>query len=263
MVEYKRQYSLDATNPGVTCDTGTGICDIEFEVEADMKEPIFVYYELTNFYQNHRRYVKSRSDAQLSGTVYIDPNDAALKTACDPLTEEGGEVLHPCGLIAHSYFNDVIDLTTTGFDMDETGIAWKSDVEKKFNNIDKDSHPEVKYITEIYPELSGVADEHFVVWMRPAALPTFRKLYGRIHKDVSAGTTLTFQVESNFDVESFHGTKSIVISTASFMGGKNPFLGYAYIVVGAMCILAAFVFAIRQALGGRKLGDASFLVYPS
>ena len=37
-----------------------------------MKAPVYVYYELDNFYQNHRRYVKSRSDSQLEGeNVYF------------------------------------------------------------------------------------------------------------------------------------------------------------------------------------------------
>jgi hypothetical protein len=35
-------------------------------VKEKMKAPVYVYYELDNFYQNHRRYVKSRSDDQLS-----------------------------------------------------------------------------------------------------------------------------------------------------------------------------------------------------
>ena len=41
-----------------------------------MTGPVYVYYELDNFYQNHRRYVKSRMDAQLrnklSKTTLID-----------------------------------------------------------------------------------------------------------------------------------------------------------------------------------------------
>jgi hypothetical protein len=33
---------------------------------------MYVYYELQNFYQNHRRYVSSRDAFQLEGTVRID-----------------------------------------------------------------------------------------------------------------------------------------------------------------------------------------------
>lgn len=43
------------------------------EIGEPMAAPIFVYYQLTNFYQNHRRYVKSRSYTQLMG--YKDGDD--------------------------------------------------------------------------------------------------------------------------------------------------------------------------------------------
>jgi hypothetical protein len=41
----------------------SGVCQIDFHViEKDIKGPIYVYYQLDNFYQNHRRYVKSRDN---------------------------------------------------------------------------------------------------------------------------------------------------------------------------------------------------------
>ena len=68
-----------------------------------------MYYGLTNFYQNHRRYVKSRDDAQLAGGTVSSPGD--LVTDCDPfreVTDENGEnarPIAPCGAIANSMFN--------------------------------------------------------------------------------------------------------------------------------------------------------------
>lgn len=49
----------------------------------------------------------------------------------------------------------------------------------------------------------------------------------------------------------FHGTKSIVISTRTVMGGRNPFLGIAYIVVGGICIVLGVVFTVTHLLKPR------------
>ena len=50
----------------------------------------------------------------------------------------------------------------------------------------------------------------------------------------------------DFNVTEYSGTKSILISTVTVMGGRNPFLGIAYVVVGGLCILLGVVFAIAH-----------------
>ncbi len=99
------------------------------------------------------------------------------------------------------------------------------------------------------------------VWMRTAGLPTFRKLWGRNDATALNKGTWSITIEDSnsiiriyhleFDVTSFGGTKSIVISTVSFLGGKNPFLGTAYIVVGAVCVVLGLVFLVRQMVSPR------------
>lgn len=36
-------------------------------ISPPLQSNVFMYYGLSNFYQNHRRYVKSRDDSQLNG----------------------------------------------------------------------------------------------------------------------------------------------------------------------------------------------------
>jgi hypothetical protein len=49
----------------------------------------------------------------------------------------------------------------------------------------------------------------------------------------------------------YTGTKSILISTSTVMGGKNPFLGIAYIVVGGICIVLGALFTATHIIKPR------------
>jgi hypothetical protein len=42
-------------------------CDVHMRIDEAMIGDVYFYYALTNFYQNHRRYVRSRNDDQLLG----------------------------------------------------------------------------------------------------------------------------------------------------------------------------------------------------
>ncbi|RHZ00098.1 hypothetical protein DYB35_011863, partial [Aphanomyces astaci] len=171
--------------------------------------------------------------------------------------------------------------------MSQSGIAWKSDIASKFENIkDTDRRADEMYLWQnpnyrnIIPKGPGlprvlnktawtsdttanfgVKSEHFIVWMRTAGLPNFRKLYGRIDTDLPAGSTLEFLVSSNFVVSAFEGKKSLVLSTTSWFGGRNPFLGVAYITVGSLCMVLSILFFAKHKLSPRKLGDTRYLVW--
>jgi hypothetical protein len=55
----------------------------------------------------------------------------------------------------------------------------------------------------------------------------------------------------DFPVKVYGGTKSILITTRTVMGGKNPFLGIAYVVVGGLCIVLGVVFTIAHLIKPR------------
>ena len=78
-------------------------CVLEFDVPIDLKPTVLLYYKLTNFYQNHRRYVKSQNQNQLRGDS-VSIGDIR-SSDCKPLTVIGEKIIYPCGLIANSLFN--------------------------------------------------------------------------------------------------------------------------------------------------------------
>lgn len=281
-------------------------CTISIEVPKQMDPPIYMYYKLTNYYQNHRRYVKSRSDQQLRG---LDTETELLKTSCQHRVylnnsedTDHEQVINPCGLIAWSFFNDSFALKdetgtrVAGADIDKpfkktTGVAWESDVNMKFKNSKVDSKSKTgdffenfqywrnqncdQYKTEFpyspnelimtcrnadagwcFPG-SGfcVEDQHFIVWMRTAGLPTFRKLYDKVEDMPLQPGKHNITIWNNdasgqkskylYPVHSFSGSKSIVLSTSSWIGGKNGFLGGAYLTVGIICLVLAAGFAAK------------------
>lgn len=300
----------DAADPR---DVPDGIsCTPTFTLSKDLEGPLYVYYQLTNFYQNHRLYVKSQSVSQLLGQETTDA--AKMESDCgNMLNDEVGAglcttppcVMYPCGLIANSFFNDLIALNPNDGVMDETGIAWESDFEKfkqpagfKFaehttplgNTCEAydlpndcqtwlDPSDNLKQYKYWYPNMAttsyifqqpqyskslspikGVQDEHLMVWMRTAALPKFRKIYGKINGPFTKGKTLSFDILSKFEVRSFDGSKSIVLSTVSPIGGKNTYIGSAFLVVGCISILLTVLFIVKHLTSDRrKLGDTNLL----
>jgi len=234
-------------------------CTRTLTVTKDMKQPIFVYYQLDNFYQNHRRYVKSRNDLQLR-----DANKANETDNCDPEATVDGKPIVPCGLIAWSLFNDTYTFVhnSKNLTVNKKDISWKSDRDHKFGsdvfpkNFQKGTLIGGKMLNSSIP-LSE--QEDLIVWMRTAALPTFRKLYGRIHVDLKENDTITVRLENNYNTYSFGGKKKLVLSTATWLGGKNDFLGFAYLIVGGLCFFLAFAFTLLYLIKPRKLGDSNYL----
>jgi len=287
VVEYTTRYDVQCALPS------TG-CQLTINVDKDMPGPVYFYYRLTNFYQNHRRYVKSRSDEQLAGT------SVSSTAAWDPLTSDSRNFgLYPCGLIANSVFNDSFSFqlaqaatpsTFAALSIDETNISWESDRKKKFIDAGlNNNEPWTVAGTTLTRNLStstngfprsigltanglvdptanppalGIADEHFIVWMRTAGLPTFKKLWGRFPDGFKKGDTVRVFVNNQFPTSAFNGEKAVVISTTSWLGGKNDFLGIAYLTVGCLCIALGAVFWIKHCVSPRPLGDMQYLNWP-
>jgi len=107
-----------------------GVVSAYFNIPARMKQPVYIYYAMENFYQNHRKYAKSKSNLQLRGEtrslselgIDCDPFTSPDQfsglsgqvkfdnTAASQIVELNAVAYNPCGLIAWSMFNDSINL---------------------------------------------------------------------------------------------------------------------------------------------------------
>ncbi|OQV15837.1 Cell cycle control protein 50A [Hypsibius exemplaris] len=276
-------------------------CQEFFSLDKQIAGPVYIYYGLDNFYQNHRKYVKSRDDNQLMGgfqRIDIDKQTGPSKD-CDPFASVKGNGTYgyaPCGAIANSLFNDSIALHYLGNPTDaaagvniqpvgllKTGIAWKSDKDIKFrnprnasgiatrqalidamknNNLEKPPY----WSTELWnldtedQNNNGLQNEDLIVWMRTAAFPSFRKLYRRVNHVNTFADGLpvgnySFEIDYRYPVTAFEGRKYVIISSVSWIGGRNPFLGIAYMTVGCVCLLLAAIFFFIHVKWGKKPSD--------
>ncbi|XP_022443512.1 cell cycle control protein 50C-like isoform X2 [Delphinapterus leucas] len=250
-------------------------CSIPFVLPETMKGNVYMYYKLYGFYQNLYRYILSRSNSQLVGTDVKDVRN------CAPFkTSHNGIPIAPCGAIANSMFNDTIILSYNlnssihvKVPMIRSGITWWTDKYVKFQNpsfqnlssafagtTKPPNWPKPAYeLDEEDPGNNGFINDDFIVWMRTAAFPTFKKLYRRLHRiehfteGLPAGS-YSFNITYNFPVNRFQGEKAVVLSTLTWSGGSSLFLGLAYMVTGAVTWLAFFsMLAVHLRLRERKM----------
>jgi len=206
------------------------------------------------------------------------------KGDCSPLASINNSVaIYPCGLIANSVFNDTFDnltllnpanfdTTNVTYNFTDQNIAWPGEAKKYVSTPIGNGYTSVEEIAPPpnwqlqYPNgynssnLPNLAtDYRFQNWMRTAGLPTFSKLYGRNDTATMKAGRYRIAVGLNFPVKPYKGTKSIVISTVSWIGGKNSFLGWAYVAAAALFVFFAVAGTARHLIKPRRLGDMSLL----
>ena len=195
-------------------EVDTFVCSLLFNIPRDLEAPVLLYYRLTNFYQNHRRYVKSLDSDQLKGEAVKNSSLGA----CDPLDTKDGKPYYPCGLIANSVFNDTFtnpkqlnkkdstDEDGVEYKMTDKGIAWSSDA-ALYNPTSyrkEDITPPPNWIlrypngyTDNAPPPDLKSEEAFQVWMRTAGLPNFSKLAKRNDHDTMACSMYRIDIDDS------------------------------------------------------------------
>lgn len=264
------------------------ICTKSFEIKDDMELPVYFYYELNGFYQNHRDYIKSYSFAQITEK---DLHDTTELDACSPLDTYESMQIYPCGLIANSFFSDRFTMTVNGEtlcpncniatdDWNTTwsdwyddnmwkrdGIAWQVDVDKRYkwnDNWEAEGATRQGWLQRQQGlDLPMTTDEDYMVWARTAAMPNFRKLHRVIDNlpsgadKLGKGDTIEVTIANWFSVMEFDGQKKFVLTTLSYFGGPMNGLAIGYLIVGVASVLMVIGIIIAEQMKWvtSELGD--------
>lgn len=144
----------------------------------------------------------------------------------------------------------------TGDDWHSSGIAWSTDSERYKDRGLKADETRMGYFGY---NLTSIVDQDFIVWMRPGTGTTIRKLYRVVkNRGLKAGESLTIEITNIYKVGKFKGKKHIVVSTMSWNGGYNHFLGVAGLALGFLFILLSIILWCYSRMLDRQMGDLSY-----
>ena len=150
--------------------------------------------------------------------------------------------------------------------LQSSNIAWQYDAKHLYADAPPQNFNDDPATRGGNTSAVGIAsNQHLMVWLRPAASPSFRKLYGVLGTALPAGSTVRIAVLNRYNTYGFNGHKAVVLSTDSWAGGRNHFLGAAFLATAALCLLTAAAFGAAAAGGcgpaarRRKFGDPAEL----
>jgi len=138
------------SEPVTVSEPPTCVCLTDIQIEEDITKTSYIYYKLGNFYQNHRRMLRSRDNNQLlalSIESITKPDESCY------VNKDRGDQKNdfPCGSLANSMFNDTFFIydnfptdedeilekiakpSVSAWQMSGKDIAWKTDVHQKFD----------------------------------------------------------------------------------------------------------------------------------
>jgi len=254
-----------------------------------MRAPVHVYYRLDSYYQNHKRYVRSRQYKQLHGLEaasaalsVCNPQlhvRAALVTPAEATLVTGDGTISPCGLAAWSFFNDTFSdfaVTSAGavepLFVNSSQLVWASDRDTLFGNYEPHNLNTIERFRGGGALKSNVSsDEHFMAWMKFSARPgacaadawplsrlrhtvittgaDVKKYWGRIDRDLAPGEVVTLSVADLYNMGGFGGKKWVVLATNSSLGGRNFTFGFAWLACGVLWLAIALSYRLA---GGKR-----------
>lgn len=195
-VQSYREYRIEYTNCKPTTSsnqTNSKECLINITIDEDLNSTVFVFYEIEDFYINHKDFAKSRdfdaldlnsnsqSSIKCEGAYFMNQiKDDGNYTSIGGNRLDPNALAIPCGLSAKYVFNDTFKL----FDFN---VNTSSEVFINRTNIAYSQHKEMIFKNRPNKEMNqwiDIEDENFIVWMSTESNSNFMKPIGRIETNL-------------------------------------------------------------------------------
>ena len=247
-------------------------CIKEIEVEEDLIGTVMVFYEIENFYINHKEFVRSKVFSQLrnqeasdkfylcEGAQYMhqikDDGNYTTFTG-QPLTNMS--LAYPCGLFAKYRFNDsftLYDPNNSEILINQKNISYFEHKEKLFKNNEEAGKK----------QWLDIEDEHFIVWMTPEVDHQFIKIWGRIQDKAITKGKYKVKIDNSkfFNLEwmvSNGQTKKYFKLTNTVKYGSDKIFPLILVVFGGISLFFALIMGVIYCLKKNEEFDSSKMVW--
>eukprot|EP00441_Pelagodinium_beii_P031960 CAMPEP_0197628520 /NCGR_PEP_ID=MMETSP1338-20131121/6797_1 /TAXON_ID=43686 ORGANISM="Pelagodinium beii, Strain RCC1491" /NCGR_SAMPLE_ID=MMETSP1338 /ASSEMBLY_ACC=CAM_ASM_000754 /LENGTH=344 /DNA_ID=CAMNT_0043199503 /DNA_START=51 /DNA_END=1085 /DNA_ORIENTATION=+ len=240
---------------------------VTFDIDNAFTGDVFVYYEMTDLFLNHKTYVESKDPLSIykfMGAAQCENADtkewATLRRGTDTsfmarINAQPGNTLLPCGLVSLSTFTDRYEFQLDigggdweDIDADESDITLANEGEKAFGKFEEEDG-----IYKIDGQQTWITPDtwkHWQVWQRtPAGSHVLRNQWAVIRGGLQAGKYRVNLIENSAIWEEWGASKTIVLANTIGFGNGGAAAGLSFICFGlfAMELICVCGFMILRA----------------
>lgn len=232
------------------CKNSSLSCNITFHINQDLKGNVAILYKLAGYYQNHRRIFNSKNYEQLSGKYIKSYSDLS---SCSPAiskddSSKPNDLYIPCGLMALSFFTDHYKwMNSSVANFSDESISQISD-RKLFKSVNSQYKNGIRILINNTDFPGETTNEHFIVWMRAAAMPDFLKIFAKCSNCVIPKGNYQIEVQMHYPESMFHGNRYVYLVSSGKFGNCPKFLWMSYIISGGTSIFITLILTIQSLL---------------
>lgn len=219
--EYKMRYDDKC---GLSSQNDTGSATV-YLANPPLNGNLFFYFEIEDYYQTFFMDSKKYSLRQLR-------EYRTFQNGCNSKNRTNSVF---CDIIDRTFFRDTYEFLNANFS--ESNISWRHEPNMDNDTSYKSKHPRI--------------NQHFVVWMRIAAHPHFRKLYARSVN--GCPQNLSVKINCYYSFNYYKGKRYIVLVQPSGLGGKSWILAIFNFILFAVIVVFIVTFEVSKYLNEKNV----------